>query len=202
MILLTLTFGYTHYFSSIHAVAPLKDLSTFPAQIGDFTLVSTEDFSSDVLGNLGVDHYFMRLYRDNAGYAIWVYLGYYEDQSEGAIIHSPLHCYPGSGWEPADRSRIGTPGIAGANSQINRLFLQKAGTGKQLVHYWYQGRGRIIADEYRDRFFMILDSVLRRRSDGALVRISGDADNLQAAEQKQMAFLESLLPITIDYIPE
>jgi hypothetical protein len=37
--------------------------------------------------------------------------------------------------------------------------------------YWYQGRGRIVASEYQDKVYTVLDSVLRRRSDGAMVRI-------------------------------
>ena len=37
--------------------------------------------------------------------------------------------------------------------------------------YWYQGRGRIEASEYRDKLNTIWDSTFRRRSDGAMVRV-------------------------------
>ena len=38
--------------------------------------------------------------------------------------------------------------------------------------YWYQGRGRVEYNEYWDRLAMLLDGVLLRRTDGALVRIT------------------------------
>jgi len=37
--------------------------------------------------------------------------------------------------------------------------------------YWYQGRGRAEASEYWAKIHTVLDSVRRRRSDGAMVRV-------------------------------
>jgi EpsI family protein len=39
------------------------------------------------------------------------------------------------------------------------------------VIYWYQGRGRSVANEYWDKMYTVFDSVARHRSDGALVRV-------------------------------
>ena len=46
-----------------------------------------------------------------------------------------------------------------------------AGLDKQLVFYWYQGRGRVIASEYSGKFWMVADAISRNRTDGALVRV-------------------------------
>ena len=40
-----------------------------------------------------------------------------------------------------------------------------------LVLYWYQGRGRIQANEYLVKWDLLRDSALRQRSEEALVRI-------------------------------
>ena len=63
---------------------------------------------------------------------------------------------------------------------INQYVLQK-GDQRSLVLYWYQGRGRVEASEYKVKWDLLRDAALRRRSEEALVRIvvpmldSGDA---------------------------
>jgi EpsI family protein len=58
----------------------------------------------------------------------------------------------------------------GSSFQANRYVIQK-GNERALVIYWYQGRGRSVANEYWDKMYTVFDSVARRRSDGALVRV-------------------------------
>ena len=55
-----------------------------------------------------------------------------------------------------------------------RLELQNVienGASKDLMIYWYQGRGRAIASEYWGKVYTVIDSVRLRRSDGAMVRV-------------------------------
>ena len=78
--------------------------------------------------------------------------------------------------------------------------MQKGGD-KQLVHFWYQGRGRIVANEYLDRSLMIFDSIIKKRSDGALIRIIGPGDYLERDIKKQDALIVALLETIDDYIP-
>jgi len=58
----------------------------------------------------------------------------------------------------------------GSPFKANRYVIQK-GNERALVIYWYQGRGRSVANEYWDKMYTVFDSVARRRSDGALVRV-------------------------------
>ena len=53
---------------------------------------------------------------------------------------------------------------------MNRYVVQR-GTQQALVLYWYQGRGRVEANEYRVKWNLLRDAALRRRSDEALVRV-------------------------------
>lgn len=178
-----------------------KKLSAFPEQIDGFYKLEDLSLNEAILQNLGVDNYIMRSYRGPDSYPLWLYIGYYEEQKEGAMIHSPKHCYPGGGWLPLS-SRIIDIMIpeTGNRISINEYILQK-GHEKQLVYYWYQSRGRTIANEYKDRAYMILDSIFKRRSDGALIRISGPANDLEKARELQRTFIRSLYPILIQFIP-
>ena len=155
------------------------------------------------MNSLGVDHYIMRQYRDPSGYTLGLYIGYYESQTEGEIIHSPKHCMPGSGWNAAKSELVPLPNQhkTASSAKINRVLLQK-GMEKQLMHYWYQSRGRVVANEYKDRAYMILDSFLKRRSDGALIRVTGPGYDFPKDVQKQTEFISNLLKVVDEYIPD
>ena len=92
-------------------------------------------------------------------------------------MHSPLNCMPGAGWEPVGqdtrrntRAPLGEPASAGAPPMINRVIVQK-GLDRQLVLYWYQAHGRIVASEYWGKVYTVVDAIRLNRSDGAMVRI-------------------------------
>lgn len=54
--------------------------------------------------------------------------------------------------------------------KVNRCVLQR-GDDRALVMCWYQGRGRVEANEYAVNLDLLRDAVLRRRSDEPLVRV-------------------------------
>ncbi len=199
IILLCTVIVYVNFLGTVEPVPLKRSLTKFPQAIGPFTSVNSREFSPEILEALGVDHYLMQEYRDSKGYSLWLYLGVYESQTEGEIIHSPKHCMPGSGWNTVLDKMIMVTGIDGDQIQINQMLLQK-GLDKQLAHYWYQGRGRVVANEYLDRAWMIFDSLLRQRSDGALIRVTGLADHLESDIERQRLFIEGLLPILDDFL--
>lgn len=120
----------------------------------------------------GVTSYVARDYAaaDRAGPTPFtLYVGYYAQQTQGQTIHSPKNCLPGAGWEPL-ASRSETVATAAGAVTVNRYLLQN-GQQRALVFYWYQGRGRVEANEYRVKWNLLRDAALRRRSDEALVRV-------------------------------
>lgn len=98
-----------------------------------------------------------------------LYIGYYDRQSQGHTIHSPRNCLPGAGWEPVMSQPALIPTPRGPVT-VNRYLLHN-GSQQALVLYWYQGRGRVTANEYAVKWHLLRDSALRRRSDEALVRL-------------------------------
>lgn len=118
----------------------------------------------------GASSYVYRAYLAEDGQeAFSLYVGYYPSQRQGRTVHSPKNCLPGSGWEPLEASIVELP--AGTGSvPVNRYILANGGT-RALVYYWYQGRGRVAADEYQVKWQLLRDAALTRRTEEALFRI-------------------------------
>jgi EpsI family protein len=73
---------------------------------------------------------------------------------------------------------------------------------KQLVLYWYQGRGRVIASEYAAKFWMVTDAVSKNRTDGALVRVITPIRNNEVVAQASLvSFTQSLFPQLDEILP-
>jgi len=133
---------------------------------------------------------------------VWLYVGYYQSQRTGSTYHSPKNCLPGGGWQFVESDQVPVP-VPGAESiTINKVLIQK-GLDKQVILYWYQDRGRVIASEYAAKGYLIWDAMTKNRTDGALVRISVPVSSTtdQAYEQG-LAFLQDLWPLLHDYLPE
>ncbi|SRR6266436_2333000 len=148
-----------------------RHLKDFPVQIGSWRQVGDDlRFDEETEKVLRADDYLSRNFVSN-GRAASFYVGYYATQQNGATYHSPLNCLPGSGWVMTDPARITiTPEGGGASFEANRFVIAN-GRDRALMIYWYQGRGRAVASEYWGKVYTVLDSVRRRRSDGAMVRI-------------------------------
>jgi EpsI family protein len=117
----------------------------------------------------GMSDYAMRAFGPDSAYLFSTYVGYYDRQVQGKSIHSPKNCLPGAGWEimTNERKTIQSP-IGPAT--VNRVILANNGV-RALVYYWYQGRGRIEASEYRVKWDLLRDAALYGRTEEALVRI-------------------------------
>jgi EpsI family protein len=95
---------------------------------------------------------------------------------------------------------IAFPGRA-EPATINRVLIGKEGE-RQLVLYWYQERGRIIASEYAAKLYLVADAVTSNRTDGALVRISAPVVGSEQATLEQMIeFARQMYPDLVDSLP-
>jgi EpsI family protein len=113
--------------------------------------------------------YVARVYWQDSTPVFTTYVGYYDRQTQGKSIHSPKNCLPGAGWE------ILAPGTANVTTasgthEVNK-YLLKNGPQQALVYYWYQGRGRVVASEYRVKFDLLRDAALKGHTEEALVRL-------------------------------
>jgi EpsI family protein len=136
---------------------------------------------------------------------VLLYIGYYRSQKEGAVPHSPRHCYPGSGFNPIRNEVIPIPVRYKEVREIRpNLYVFAKGGEREIVIYWYQSRGRVVAGEYAEKFYLILDAILRNRSDGALVRASLRTTAGMEEESIRMlaAFVSDIYPEIPKVIPD
>ena len=188
---------------------PLREpLAKMSRQIGPWVGRDEPQLPSDIVAVLGVDEYINRAYVDPSGRGaapVSLYVGYYQSQREGDTMHSPLNCIPGSGWEPvrAARPQISVPGVLSPIT-VNRLLIEK-GIDRQVVVYWYQAHGRVVASEYWSKLFMVYDAVRLNRSDAALVRVISPVlpseNDPAAAESRVTEFVQQLFPRLNAHLP-
>jgi EpsI family protein len=166
-----------------------RQLRDFPVQLNNWRQVGGDArFDSETERVLRADDYLSRNFQSPDGRTASFYVGYYATQRNGATYHSPLNCLPGSGWTMTEAGRITvTPTGGGLPFEANRYLVQN-GNDREVMIYWYQGRGRAIASEYWGKVYTVADSLRRRRSDGAMVRVmvpagASESDALKAATE-------------------
>jgi exosortase D (VPLPA-CTERM-specific) len=178
---------------------PLRQrLSALPLGVSRWEGRDNAPLDPTIVNMLRVDDYLSRTYVAPDGSWVNLYVGYYRSQRQGQTMHSPLNCLPGAGWEPVGRGRLVVSAGRERPAEVNRLIIQK-GLDRQLVLYWYQAHGRIVASEYWGKIYTVVDAIRLNRSDGSLVRVmipissQGPADE-QAAEELGLEFVNALLP--------
>ena len=176
-----------------------KQLKDFPKQIGTWEQSGgDEQFDNQTLAILRSSDYLLRNYRGADGRLVNFYVGYYASQRDGATFHSPLNCLPGAGWVMNEPGKITITPEGRVPFIANRYLIQN-GLHKELLVYWYQGRGRAVASEYWGKVYTVVDSVRLRRSDGAMVRIMTPVDG---AEPKALQAAVDLAASLSTFLPE
>lgn len=180
-----------------------KQLRGFPKQIGKWEQTGgDEQFDNQTLAVLRASDYLLRDYRGADGRVLGFYVGYYASQRDGASYHSPLNCLPGSGWVMSEPGTMTIRPEGRPPFLANRYLIQNGGH-KELLVYWYQGRGRAVASEYWGKVYTVVDSVRLRRSDGAMVRVTTPVGNSEPEAIEAAADLaaraSTILP---EFIPD
>ena len=191
---------------------PREPLSSLPSQIDGWT-GTDEPMDQQTLDILGHGEFLVRDYardRENTSPSqpdsqpwINLYLAYFPSQKTGDTIHSPNHCLPGAGWVPTSREIVHLAAPDGSSFPANRYGVSKMGD-RQLVLYWFQAHGRVVASEYWAKYYLVSDSIRMNRSDGALVRLRTpmlDGESAEAAQARMMKLGSQFLPMLDRYIP-
>jgi EpsI family protein len=184
--------------------APRRPLAEFPTEVGAWRQTGRDvRFDAETEAVLRADDYVSRDYVGDGGTSASLYVGYYATQRTGATYHSPLNCLPGSGWTLNEPGRVEIRPADGSRAfEANRYIIEHAGD-RQLMIYWYQGRGRAVASEYVDKAYTVFDSIRRRRSDGSMVRVlvpvrGSESEALERATQ----FASQVEPHLAAYVPD
>jgi len=182
------------------AVVPHQPLRELPYKLGSWT-GTEQPLEGQIVQAVGVSDYTNRIYSGQQVGLAQLYVGYYASQRTGDTIHSPKNCLPGAGWDPVQSgyTKISVPG--GRQIVVNEYVIQQ-GLDKELVFYWYQDRGRVIASEYSAKFWMVADAISRNRTDGALVRlVTPLGDSEVDARARLVNFTQILFPHLVNALP-
>ncbi len=190
--------------STTEIVPAHQPLTTLPSQI-DGWAGTDEQIDQETLDILGHPEYLLRDYVNKTEPQPWInlYMVYFSSQKAGDKIHSPQHCLPGAGWIPTSRSVVQLARPDGSSIPVNRYVVSKS-LERQLVLYWFQAHGRVVASEWKAEYYLISDSIHMNRSDGGMVRLMTpmlDGESADDAQARMMKLGSQFLPLIDSYIP-
>ncbi|MCK1404930.1 VPLPA-CTERM-specific exosortase XrtD [Bradyrhizobium sp. 76] len=147
-----------------------------------------QTLDADTLNALRLSDYLLAEFTGNdlsAEAPLSLYVAYYASQRAGIHAHSPRLCIPGGGWSIISQSLIDMPWATGSIA-ANRVIIEKGGV-RQIVYYWFEERGRHIADEGELKYYALKDALFANRSDGALIRVVAPINDGDEAAADSMA---------------
>jgi EpsI family protein len=121
-------------------------------------------------------------------------MGFFRTQQKNSQIHSPKHCYPGSGWDIIREEKIK---LSRKEEPVPaRSILISDGKIKRLVIYWFHMNGSTITDEFSLKWQQMKSSLLGRPQAAAFIRFSavippGEED---AAKRDLFEFILTVKP--------
>ncbi|WP_371039446.1 VPLPA-CTERM-specific exosortase XrtD [Rhodosalinus sp. FB01] len=182
-----------------------RSFALFPLQLGAWSGSATR-LDPEVEEVLAASDYLAAIYAAPGQAApVSLFSAYYAEQNRGEGIHPPEACLPGAGWEiaefgPATVDMSGTPY---GTFEVNRAIIEK-GTERQLVYYWFEGRGRRMTDDVAAKLAVIYDGITKGRTDGALVRYVTpilDEETVDEAEARLNEMLATSLGRMPEFVP-
>lgn len=177
--------------------APLLGL---PSTIANWTVAKELEVDSDTRDVLKADDLLSRWYTSPNG-AANLFIAFFKTQRTGQSPHSPKNCLPGSGFQPSQSGKVDV--VTGGETITINHYMVSRGDESSLVLYWYQSQGRVIADEFAAKFYLVANSIKKHRSDTALVRVVVPIPPGQAAKADEIGikFVKDLYPVVRDYLP-
>jgi EpsI family protein len=177
---------------------PLKaPLSNIPLTMGEWQGADVVK-SPGPLDIKGADSEITRVYKHPSGKEIVLYLAYFEFQKQGKeFVRDSLHNLYDNSKELEISSSYHD------SVRINRVVQNDSATDS-VVLYWYDINGRIIADRFKAKFATTLDGIFHRRSNGAIVIVTGKgnkADYAGDAPDDETGFVRVLMPALDRILP-
>ena len=190
-----------------------RDLSLVPLRIGDWA-GHRQSIEGVYLDELQLDDYLLADFTPRqadavppaANGTVNLYVAYYASQRTGQTVHSPSSCLPGGGWRIEQFEQRELPGIRLHSGLLhaNRAVIRQ-GDQRMLVYYWFQERGRNLTSEYLVKWYLMVDALMRERTDGALVRFITplrENEDAAAGDARLQQFAAAALPQLQGSLPD
>ncbi len=178
-------------------------LSQVPTQVGPWKMLGEGLMDKESMEVLKADDVLNRFYRNGStGQEASLFVAAFRTQRTGKAPHSPKNCLPGAGWTQLSSDDYSIDVGTGAPIVVNRYVITH-GDSRELVLYWYQSRNRVVADEFKAKFWVVADAMRLNRTDTALVRVMVPIDNQNedAATKTASEFVQSFFTTVRHYLP-
>jgi EpsI family protein len=192
-------------YSSIRTeyVPPSRALAQVPRQLGPWNMVAEGYVDKETQAVLRADDTLNRVYKDSStGAESSLFVAAFRTQRNGKAPHSPKNCLPGAGWTQLTSDHFPIDVGLAAPILVNRYVIVR-GDERNLVLYWYQSRDRVVADEFKAKFWVVADAMRLNRTDTALVRVIVNVsnNNVEAATGAATGFVRSFFDTLRQYLP-
>jgi EpsI family protein len=179
-------------------------LSSLPLTLGSWKFAEEEVVDDETKDVLKADDLLYRAYEHpSTGFVPTLFVAAFRSQRNGKAPHSPKNCLPGAGWTQLSSDDYSID-VGGARPIVVNRYVVQHGDERSLVLYWYQSRDRVVASEYRAKFWVMADAIRLNRTDTALVRVvvpivNGDPDQ---ATRAGVSFVQSFFGPLHQVLPE
>lgn len=180
-----------------------RPLEGFPRQFGSWNMVQESQVDPDTQAILNADDTLNRIYANPAANVQpSLFVASFRTQRNGKAPHSPKNCMPGAGWTQLSSGSYPIDAGLAAPIVVNRYVIVH-GQDRELVLYWYQSRDRVVADEFRAKYWVVADAIRLNRTDTALVRVIVPIveNNVDAATRVGADFIRSFFGTLRHYLP-
>jgi exosortase D (VPLPA-CTERM-specific) len=151
---------------------------------------------------LHLDDYLLSDYNKSNDKPVNLYVAYYSSQRNGYAPHSPVVCIPGGGWLITNLKQMTYDGL-GTALPFNRVIIERGGV-RQVVYYWFDERGRQVANEYLAKWYLLVDAITKNRTDGSLIRLTTQvfpSETERDADNRLQSFMRDIVPALAGYLP-
>jgi EpsI family protein len=191
--------------SAIHPeqTPPSPPLAQMPHSLASWQYETDGVIEQEVLDVLQADDVLDRFYKTGSGQFANLYIAAFRSQRNGKAPHSPKNCLPGSGWTPLVEDETSIDVGTGAPIVVNR-YIVTHGEERSMVLYWYQSRARVVASEYKAKFWVVADAIRYNRTDTAIVRVIVPIVNRDndTAERTAVDFVKTFYPAIRQILPQ
>lgn len=180
-----------------------RPLNMVPQQFGPWNMTQESFIDKDTQEVLKADDTLNRVYKDaSTGAAASLFVASFQTQRNGKTPHSPKNCMPGAGWTQLSSESYPLEIGLAAPIVVNRYVIVH-GQERELVLYWYQSRDRVVADEFKAKFWVVADAIRLNRTDTALVRVIVPIANNDEARATQTGtdFVRAFFSTVKQYLP-
>jgi EpsI family protein len=175
----------------------LGGTDVFPKTVGNWTS-AVGDVQKSAVRAVRPDLELSREYRSDEIGTIQLYVGYFAAQKQGRKLIGF-----GGAELPASATRLSLAALPGKNVDVAEEDVVGPGGGRRYVIAWYDLNGRITANAYFAKLLTVWNSVVYRRSNGAVVAMTLDSSpsvDPERAREALRRFAGGILPASQRYL--